>query len=271
MISAKPKITRSPKFLFESFNQVMNYYTLYTVKNNKTGVITGSEISHNICFAAYNPKDYDPNNTIKIFILKEYQSGIYAEMIFTKEQVFNHLEKLNNLGFPLKFVEEDQRYVVTLEEKEYLNKTHIRVALDFIRLLWETDINKILKKYYEMSVENQEGDYLEILQAIQATIKINQGHTLPSGGYYQNANTIFSSKECIEALSKNKNHMHGSGALWRELQEKIKEQTPVSSEQLKEIKSFKLDKPGAINKIIEIINKDKIEKIKLKKMDAVEV
>ena len=213
------------------------------------------------CFADYN-RDIASGGkgVIKLLIDKVYPHSCTAKMLLTKEQVLVFLEEIQSI-FPTSFEERDDEYVVILKEEEYKNKTHVRAALDFIRMLWENDINTVLVKYFELKDLFKGLDILVTLQAIYMRLSAEcdygslDGHALPCGysGY------ILTSKQFLEELEKPKNQKDGSAILWRYATGNKYESSGYGSPnhiytKKANIATIDLEKEGAIQEIVDLVN-----------------
>jgi hypothetical protein len=198
------------------------------------------------------------DRTVNVFIKKSYPPTAYlASATFTKEQVFNHVAGLNDSGFPLSVKEESQEYVVTLQEKDYISYDHVRTALDFLRMSWENDQNKILADCLAIPEEiRKQFPYCELLQIVgvstYAAGKISNGHHIPSNAHMRGYGRVFSKEEYLSGFSKGCNN-GGSYATWLVLARKYTKKdgavpqavhtvikaTPLNSvENLKKIKAL---------------------------------
>lgn len=214
-----------------------------------------------VCFREYNTiKDLNEKRHLEIYVHKDYSSfdcENHTELIFNRKQIKQYLRDLKIMGFPFGFKERKDMYVLTLHEKDYKNRTHVRVALDFVRCIWEKDINKILKQYLEINRPFilRHGRF-ETLQAISVAIKDNfwVGH-LPPSQYYG----ILTQKEFNEKITSENNG--GSHSFWRKSQgnNNVKKQALVDKVK-KEIKKIKDKKDEKVS--IKIISKIPKEYIK---------
>lgn len=177
----------------------MSYFVTFHNVYDGTRCILKNDKQQNgygpICFAEYNQRaEYQvlkDDRYIEIYIKKDYSPfncAYHTECAFNSKQIKLYLKDLNKCGFPFDFKEQKEQYVITLHEKNYKSKTHVRTALDFVRLLWEKDINKILKKYFNLSRQFilYHGSF-EVLQALSMYYKeydpLMTGHQLPSYSY----------------------------------------------------------------------------------------
>ncbi len=195
------------------------YYAVYT--KDGTAAIDQLKTPY-ICFAAYNNYAKESlkkfgENRIEIKVLKKYETHLLAEMLFNSEQVHFHIEKLASIGFSAYVVENKDEYRIFIHENDYICKNHLRIALDFIRLLWEKDINQVLDKYFKMSPEiTSKHDYLLVLECIwthiQSKGRSNNGHSLPNSSYGVNKNSLLTSEQVIKKLSSKNEKTLGDGS-----------------------------------------------------------
>lgn len=141
----------------------MSYKTYYKVtdKNGKILIDHSVERGPSVCFQKYNlsyyTHVYNGQNEIEVYFLKKYpvqsKNEPYAENIFSDEQIKSYINVLNNAGFPIKITEGDKYYTFSFNESQYINHTHIRIALDYLRCLWEGGINKILVDFLNIPTD----------------------------------------------------------------------------------------------------------------------
>lgn len=215
------------------------YGTRYSVfgENNEILFDGSAKGKSPACFAKYNMTNAIPftgKNSIIVYINKFFDPTIYgesrvgsAEMLFSLEQIKFHLDNLQSI-FPTSFSEEEDQYLVSLKESDYISKTHIRAALDFIRLLWEMNINQTLVSYFSITNKKDlaKHEYFVVLQAIFSYLKIigriGYGHNLPCVSYLHS--NVISSSELLNALNEYAllNPSLSSMSLWSSIADKKK-------------------------------------------------
>jgi hypothetical protein len=192
------------------------YRTFYRVTKNNTVTKDFSKVGSAACFSSYVGKEELDGSTIELLVKKDYSTfkcGRYTEMVFTHKEVLRFLKELRSeCGFCFEIREEPDQYVILLHEEDYINVSHVRIALDFVRLLWEKDINEILKTYFKLSPAfvREHGTFL-VLQAIQAIQgHSNYGHKLPCAS----SGKIVTVDEMTKFLKDNPKHCSGSQSAW---------------------------------------------------------
>ena len=258
------------------------YGTRYSILNkNKKVIYDASKHGNTKCFSAYanfypvNYGRWGNNNTIETFINKRYDPKVFnfgnsdggedntygaAEMVFTADQIKFHLNNLQSI-FPTTLKEEEDQYIVIVKESDYLSKSHVRAALDFIRILWEKDLNQTLVEYFKLSAEQIiDLDYFVIIQAIYIWVNVNAqrkyhiDHYLPCGGYYVTKGCILTREEFLTASKEAKNKEQGSTQLWNEVVQQKKIIVSEDSSWLRSVEKIDLKDVDAIKQIIKLIN-----------------
>lgn len=218
------------------------YICLYQVKD-KNGEVTFDGFveqsrweKYPYCFSRYVDFSWNRGQgEVIVKILKKYEKGFYAEMLLTNEQVLDYFDKLNKTGFVKNSIQEEtDYYLVTLKEQDYKCKSHMRIALDFVRLAWEKQINRVLDVYYNQLNKSFVAKYngkkfFELLQMISIFLSCRDsdnfsryGHSLPCNhGQYRNSVTwkgkILTVKELEKFFQENRGHSYGSFIVWGNL------------------------------------------------------
>jgi hypothetical protein len=210
----------------------MSYITLYSVEDSKgKALISHLNPSYGAaCFADYNFRRGTGGfgeNLIHVHVLKSYgkkkdiySSGAGANNLFSKEQIVHHLERLAKHNLPTHLQEKDDRYVITLKESEYMNRAQVRLSLDYVRMLWENYLSRVLVKYFELPEKTRKRkDYLLLLQVIQVKINNEEGygsaHYLPCS-----ENKVVTARQIFRYLKENFNSLKsndggaGSGTIF---------------------------------------------------------
>lgn len=148
------------------------YDITYNVTNKNTGEVTKySQVS---CFSAYN-FDYSGKflkfgeHIIEIILNKDTTNSFFNANDFTEKQIDFHFKKLNNNNLKAQVTREEGKYfTIKLDESDYNSKSHIRLALDLYRLIFEVRSHYILTRYFSIPEETRNKyDYLLLLQVIQ--------------------------------------------------------------------------------------------------------
>jgi hypothetical protein len=203
------------------------YATFYGVENADGTMEINRLINPEICFSSYNFEDDGGFGDRKVIVLikkdySPYNCERQSEFIFNSGKVREHVKLMAKAGFPMKVVDEnDEEFRVELFESEHFNKSHMRISLDFLRLLWEKDINQVLVSYYKLSYrEKHLFSYFETLQYLQAKAGcMSYGHPLPSSPYGDNC-TIIPQKVVLEFLKDHPDHDSGSYSVWNSISSK---------------------------------------------------
>lgn len=210
------------------------YQTYYTVKDPKGTILFGNRTGANSCFYSYafNQNGFVGNREIDVYIKKEYPKGgsIYNQGMtcgsdFTVPQLQEYCEGMNAWGFPMEFRDNGTDYSFFLKECDYFCLGHVRVALDWLRLLWESGMPKIYKKYLSFPKEVKESmPMMEIMQLLSIQMRNDySGHRLPTSpsGGLQRHFTVFSREQLIQYFYErvgDKNRAgYGTFASWYDL------------------------------------------------------
>lgn len=228
-----------------------NYQTYYRVAHGKKVLLDYSE-KPAACFGEYNYQYSSnaiksfPENVVELHVRKEYRADTAAKMLFTEEEIKLIVSDLRECSFPYTMETQNDRYVITTKEADYINRSHVRTSLDFVRMLWEKDINKILKKY--LSIDRcfvRQHTPFKVIQAVSVALKsvIMTGHTVPSS-----IHGIIDLESFMKLLKDNPQHSNGSQDLWR---------TYFSSADRTQIKA---ENEAFVNEVKELINPPEVKK-----------
>jgi hypothetical protein len=262
-----------------------DYISLYQIIDRETKKIKFDgfkkdrwEKSYPYCFSdyAYSPRDFG-KRIVSIKVLKEYGEAYLANMLLTKNQVYDYIRKMNAIGFKCKIKNNVDHYLISFDERDYLCLSHVRIALDFIRLLWEDHINVTLDVLYnklpKSFVRKYKGEaFFEFIQGLSFFMvkyfrkKGSYGHMLPCVNYlYKRDFSIVSLQKMREFFSDNNKHSSGSYAVWTAIGEKgetVEKATEIFKEYLEENLEVKKKKRGRVasksyKKTIKLVNKEK--------------
>jgi len=203
-----------------------SYHTKYKVLNEEGKVLVNYENHPHSCFATYSRDEIVfGRNVIHIYIPKDYK-GCYPNITLTSKQLHLHVLRLNRV-FPAKFTEEASRYVITLRECEYFNKGHVRTALDFFRVMWESGHRNILATIYKFNQDLVDKiDYFFLVQVVVVMVGTGGGHSLPCyGSGHVNKFQLIREEEYLNHLYQNcsgfpNDHAHGSLTIFTEYAKK---------------------------------------------------
>lgn len=139
----------------------MGYRTVYSIIEKGKDTHTPCNIA---CFASYNSSQYNllsKTRSVEIQILKGREGKVEEQgySFFDKKTLQYIIHAFNCAGLKSELREEDKKYTLVLHEKDYLNKAHLRFALDCYRYIWEGAVYLILqealnykKKYHKLSL-----------------------------------------------------------------------------------------------------------------------
>jgi hypothetical protein len=134
-----------------------------------------------ICFSDYNRTQWTGDKTIIIQIPKNDDNSIYYCYAFTTEQIKYVVDCFFQLGFKSILEENDKEYLITIKESDYKCKVHVKVFIDFIRALWEKDINIVFKYFFFKKMESlNPEEFFKRIQIISWCYYTSVGHNLPS-------------------------------------------------------------------------------------------
>jgi len=192
------------------------YHTYYKVFDGKKAVIDNSK-NHAACFSEYNYRNDLNGYTVELYVKKSY-AGLpcqnHTELIFSLDEIKRYLAELRDCSFTFDVREEKDQYVITANESDFANRSHLRTALDFVRLIWEKDINLILKNYLALNPKlvRQHGTFV-LIQALNRVLakQIRMGHYLPSRDY-----GVLTLDEFMKSVKSKPNHSTGSQKVWFE-------------------------------------------------------
>ena len=272
----------------------MAYGTLYKVVNKQETLVDYSPEENRVaaCFIHYitnrpfnthkkfeSPeREYAPfgEQIISVFIFHTKSSGIpshhYSTNKFSKEQLLEFLKELNKV-FPISWVENDKYYTVNIDEKEYINKIHVRTLLDFIRTAWESGPDKSLIGYFKVpkDIRLKYGVFL-LLQLFSIKVNNLSSHSLPSLQSMATKFRILTIEEIKKRIEKQKDEgevtssntfTYGTYTLWKSLASEKFDRYRInnsgkkenfSSEELNELEDLVLESEEAIEKALRIIN-----------------
>lgn len=193
------------------------YKTYYKVFSDK-GVSIDHSKEPSSCFSSYNFSGEDlSGQTIEIYVLKDYgdlDCRKHTGLNFTFDEIKRYIDDLKDCSFTFSLREEDFRYVITAKEDDYVNLSHVRCALDFVRLVWEKDINLILKAYLSLDPGfiRKHGTFV-LLQVLSRALRkeVALGHKLPSLDY-----GVLTMRDFMDSLKSQPNHHKGSLKIWYE-------------------------------------------------------
>ena len=218
----------------------MNYITFYRLITKDGKEIIPFPSSYYACFSDYvSYYDYDkiPNGMYKYEKLKNYESfgnlifeikiskNGFRNQIFTNEEIIKYVKLLNDFSFICSLDEKDDHFIINVLESDYYSISHIRAGLDFIRVLWEHNINHVFK-IFEKLPEDFKNNFEKIedkfilfqILSCYCRFKLNysDGHSLPPSQmfyYYK----IIKFDSFIKFVKENKDHKSGSFSLWRDI------------------------------------------------------
>lgn len=184
---------------------------IYKVINAKGKVLIDTHNNHAACFASYNlhSSTYNGTNTVEISIPK---GGSEPGTPLSYEKVRDHIVELSNSGFPCLLKENATGYTVVIKESDCLNKSHMRVTIDYVRLLWEGHVT--IEHYYRLPVAfRQHYDYFLTLQAMAIQVRPG-GHSIASVNYQ----CVIPAKRILDHLRMNRSHCKGTHTVYYDLQ-----------------------------------------------------
>lgn len=178
--------------------------TLYKLIGEAGGTVIPIN-DHAICFHAYRAlpaKGTYGKNTLKIYLHKAGTRKPLTTLPY--ETVKHHISGLSSAGFPCLLEEDIKLYIITVKEENYLNKTHVRIAIDFIRLLWEGE--SLIRSYKDIPPKlRQNYDYFSLIQALSCYVVVNH-HSIASRRY----NCVIPAQRLLDYLRKNRDHSKGT-------------------------------------------------------------
>ncbi len=243
------------------------YGVIYKVVDKDGITIVGDENSVAACFSkyVYSNQKFNKTNICYIYlpIVPTAKKSIYTNVsnnvtTLNDEQIVEYFSQLDKAGFKNSLIKEPNRYVLKVEEKDYLNLSHLRIGLDYFRMLWEDVQNKTLPLFYNSFSEDfrqklyQKFGWFETIQAYYMYLfhlGKNVGcHYCPCYNMLHglSVGSALSPKEIFEYFESFGNHKEGSYEVYQEINNlksgKVLPNYALDAEMKEKVKNLKLDR-----------------------------
>lgn len=245
--------------------KLLNYHYYLVVDPNGKELISYAPKGENggcgaACYYTYNyPYKAPPfgENLFYIFICKEWENkqSQYHSTI-SQDNLEWIINKFTSEGFPVKFVSQNESYyTICLDEKNYYNRSHLRVFLDFFRIFWEGGANQVGFKLLSIPLEvRNKYDILTLCQICYLTLPLVSGHGLIGTRFKFHCHT---NAEILSFLKSqnNKSYNEHLSTVWESIRSKKQNGSCPSSiySGIKQLGKNKIDE-NFLDKMIKFIN-----------------
>lgn len=241
-----------------------HYYSVTSPEGENFIDFSPNKNHGDICYARYNAahsgksvREFE-SNIFHIFISKTWSSVAHSvsHATFTFENLSYIINKFIEAGFPVHYVNQDEYcYTICLHEADYVNRSHLRLFLDFFRAFWEGGLNQVGFKYLSTPQEVRDHyDIILLLQICHLSCYLPAGHGLPCTGSYKTG--YIKAEELINYLKKQPRTFNSNlSYIWPEL---IKVKNPahntVAGSEKAKIMKMDLKVKENIDKVINFLD-----------------